>query len=667
MSELKITPNSQSVDGFDFQYLNLLAQKYASIQMASLEIANLTAQLFLPKETEHFISDIHGEHEAFRHVLKNSSGAIHRRIDELFGDELSEEDRRALATLVYYPERKLSLMLRQVADQDTYSSVLLRRMIRLCRSVASKYTRADLRSALPTQFADLINELLYEQELVPEREDYYDYLIESLVDVDQELEVIIALARLIQRLSIGHLHILGDVYDRGPGAHIIMDTLMEYHSVDFLWGNHDIVWMAAAAGSDACIANVLRVSLRYANTETLETGYGISLLPLASFAMDVYGNDPCEQFIPSSTDDMLHPDALDENELRLIARMQKAISIIQFKLEGQIIQRRPHYHMRDRLLLDKIDFDRGTVLIGGQEYELIDTLLPTIDPDKPYDLTPRERAVMDRIKFSFMQSERLQQHVRFLYAKGSMYLTYNGNLLYHGCINMNQDGSFGELVLDGQRYGGKPYVDRVERLTRQGYFAADPALREYGQDAMWYLWCGARSPLYGKDKMATFERYFVRDAATHKEWQNPYFELRNDPDTIRRILSEFGADVQSGRIINGHVPVKVSKGESPIKANGRLLVIDGGFAKAYQKTTGIAGYTLISNSYGLLLAEHKPFESAWKVIEDDTDMDTQTFILETNVTRILVKDTDRGTEMANQISALRALVKAYRSGWIKEQ
>jgi len=656
-----------SVYDSNSQYLGLLSKQYPSIQTASLEIVNLSAQLHLPKETEHFLSDIHGEHEAFLHVLKNSSGAIHRRIDELFNQEMTTRERATLATLVYYPDRKLSLMLNGVENKEEFYTIVLRRLIRLCRSIASKYTQSDLRAAYPAKFAETINEMLLEQEHLIDRQEYYAQIINMLVEVGQADEIIIALARLIQRLSIGHLHIIGDIFDRGPGAHIILDTLMDYHSLDFQWGNHDIVWMGAAAGSEACIANVLRVSLRYANTETLENGYGISLLPLASFAMDVYRDDPCEQFMPSSTDDMVQAEALDENEQRLLARMQKAITIIQFKLEGQIIQRRLHYRMEDRLLLDKIDFEQRVVRIGNQSYELLDSYFPTVDPKNPYELNSREKVVMERIKFSFQQSEILQRHVHFLFAKGSMYLVYNGNLLYHGCINMKADGSFGELVLDGQSYHGKSYLDRVERLTRQGYFAEDPQKRQYGQDAMWYLWCGARSPLFGKAKMATFERYFVKDLETHIEPRNPYFDLRNDENVIHKILVEFGLNSDSARIINGHVPVKVSRGESPLKANGKLLVIDGGFAKAYQKTTGIAGYTLIYNSYGLLLAEHKPFESTWKVIEEEKDMDTITSILGKSDARILIKDTDRGRAMQDQIQALQALVSAYRSGLIKEQ
>jgi fructose-1,6-bisphosphatase-3 len=476
----------------------------------------------------------------------------------------------------------------------------------------------------------------------------------------------VALARLIQRLTISHLHIIGDIFDRGPGAHIILDELLNYHSLDIQWGNHDIVWMGAAAGSEACIANVVRVSLRYANTETLENGYGINLLPLASFAMEFYGDDPCSQFLPKLPDDLATIARVDDYERQLMARMQKAITIIQLKLEGQIIQRRQHYQMEDRLLLDKIDHERGVVTIGGNQYPLSDSYFPTLSPDAPYELTGRELALMARLKGSFLNSGRLQAHVRFLFAKGSMYLVTNGNLLYHGCIALNEDGSFVELRLNEARVSGKAYMDRVERLARQGYFAADPDQRQYGQDAMWYLWSGARSPLFGKDKMATFERYFIEDKETHKEVQNPYYRLRDDPAVIDRILVEFGLDPATGRIVNGHVPVKVHQGKSPIMAGGKLLVIDGGLAKAYQKVTGIAGYTLISNSRGLLLAEHQPFESIQKAVQDEVDLDSRTEIIATYHKRKRVHDTDRGREIQSRIDGLRTLLDAYQSGLVKE-
>lgn len=650
----------------DLTYLQLLAEQYPSVQATSTQIIELESILELPKETEHFLSDIHGEYEAFSHLLRNSSGSLRRRIDELFGTELSGKDRRSLATLIYYPEQKLPLILAEVPDEGEWYRITLRRLIRLCRSVSTKYTRATVRQSLPSDYATIIEELLYSQEQVQDRQAYYDRHIESMIQVGQANIFLTAVAHLIRRLTISHLHILGDIYDRGPGAHIILDELMNYHSLDIQWGNHDILWMGAAAGSEACIANVIRISLRYTNTETLESGYGISLLPLASFAMERYGEDPCTQFMPKFSDDLVRLTKVDDYEQQLLARMQKAITIIQLKLEGQVIHRRPHYQMADRLLLDKINHQRGVLTIDGQDFELIDNSFPTVDPESPYELTNRERLLMDRLGQTFRDSGKLQAHVRFLYAKGSMYIVYNGNLLYHGCIALNEDGTFVELKLKDQNVSGKAYFDRVERLARQGYFAVDPDKRQYGQDAMWYLWSGARSPLYGKNKMATFERYFVKDKKTHAETQNPYYRLRDEPQVIDRILVEFGMDPATARIINGHVPVKVRQGQSPIKAGGRLLVIDGGLAKAYQQQTGIAGYTLISNSRGLLLAEHKPFESAQKAIQDEIDLDSRTEIIATYQRRMRVVDTDKGEEIRRRIRALHALLDAYRTGLIKE-
>ena len=647
-------------------YLKLLAEQYPSIQTAAMEIVALEAYLNLPKETEHFLSDIHGEYEPFLHLLKSSSGSIGRRIDELFHDELSNRERRSLAALIYYPEQKLPLILQKTQDEQAWYRHTLPYLIRLGRSIASKYTRAQVRQSLPGGYAEIIEELLAPQDSTGDQEQYYESLIDSIISVGQGHELTAAFSKLIQRLAITHLHIIGDIYDRGPGAHIILDELMAYHSVDIQWGNHDIVWMGAAAGSLACIANVVRISLRYNNMETLENGYGINLIPLVSFALDVYGDDPCSQFIPKLEDDPLLIDKMDETELLLLARMQKAITIIQFKLEGQIIKRRQHYDMDDRLLLDKIDSDSAVLHLGDRSFDLIDNSFPTLDPDDPYALTNREQQLMNRLALSFQTSTTLQKHVRFLYSNGGMYRVYNNNLLYHGCISLNSDGSFTELVIHDQAYSGKSYMDRVERLARRGYFATDPKERQYGQDAMWYLWSGARSPLYGKDKMATFERYFVRDKDTHKELQNAYYSFRDDESVVGSILSEFGLDPHDGRIINGHVPVRVIKGQSPLKANGKLIIIDGGLAKAYQKVTGIAGFTLIANSYGLLLAEHKPFESAQKAIQEDIDLESNTTSIFSYSQRQLVKDTDQGAELRQRISALRALVEAYRAGLIKE-
>ena len=644
------------------KYFQLLAQQYPTIQAASTEIINLSARLHLPKGTEHFISDIHGEYEAFVHVLKNSSGSIKRKIDEMFANSLTEHERRDLATLIYYPRRKLPLLLEQASDEAEWYRLTLFRLIRVCRVVSSKYGRVSVRAALPPDFTDIIEELLHQQESIDNRLAYYESIITTIIEIGQAAAFIVALAELIQRLAIEQLHIIGDIFDRGPGAHLIVDELMHHPALDIQWGNHDIVWMGAAGGSEACMANVIRISLRYANMETLENGYAISLLPLASFAMNTYGDDPCDLFQPKDTGG----EEFTENELRLMARMQKAIAIIQFKLEGQIIQRRPHYDMQDRLLLDKIDYERGTIQINGQEYPLLDSHFPTIDPADPYTLSPGEAAVVKRLRLSFANSSKLQQHVRFLYSKGSLYLVHNGNLLYHGCIAMNEDGSFMALRLHGQAYAGKIYMDRVERLARQGYFDTDAEQKQYGLDAIWYLWSGGRSPLFGKDKMATFERTFIADKATHRENKNAYYQFRDREETAVKIMLEFGLDPATAHIINGHVPVEVKRGESPVKAGGKLLVIDGGLSKAYQAKTGIAGYTLIYNSYGLLLASHEPFESTQKAIEEGVDIHSKTETLEQNRARIYNVDTDMGREMQKRITELKGLLDAYRVGLIKE-
>ena len=648
--------------GIDLNYLQLLSQQYPSIRAASTEIINLSAILELPKGTEHFISDIHGEYEAFLHVLRNGSGSIKRKIEDAFKDTLQTHEKSTLATLIYYPEKKLPLILKDSTNSEDWFRITLFRLIKLCRVVSSKYTRSRVRKALPNDFAYIIEELLHEQESILNRQEYYSSIIDTIIGTNRAEAFIIALANLIQRLSIAHLHVIGDVYDRGPGSHIIMDKLIDYHSVDIQWGNHDIVWMGAAAGSEACIANVIRVSLRYANMETLENGYAVSMLPLISFAMDTYADDPCEVFKPKTDQTQF-----TEHELMLMARMHKAITIIQFKLEGQIIKRRPHYQMDDRLLLDKIDFKNGTVQIDGKDYPLIDSHFPTIDPEDPYELTDQEKSMMQKIHLSFVNSERLQNHVRFLFSKGSMYLTYNGNLLYHGCIPMNPDGTLRHFNFDGKDHGPREFMDRLERLARQGYFTSnDSQKKQYGEDTMWYLWSGAQSPLFGKEKMATFERYLINDPEPQAEKMNPYYDYRTDQNVIDKILTEFGLNPKTGHVVNGHVPVKVSKGENPLKAGGKLIVIDGGFSKAYQSKTGIAGYTLIYNSYGLLLASHEPFESIQKAIREEQDIRSETRVVEKKLNRNRVLDTDDGKKIQKKIQSLKSLLTAYRTGLIKE-
>jgi fructose-1,6-bisphosphatase-3 len=654
----------QNIDITDqeIEYFDLLADQYPSIQAASSEIINLSAILNLPKGTEHFVSDIHGEYEAFLHVLRNGSGAIRRKIEDLFSNSLLEKEKRTLATIVYYPENKLPLVLKDIDDPREWFRITLFRLITLCRVVSSKYTRSRVRKVLPDEFAYVIEELLHEQEDAGNKHEYYNAIIDSIIDTGRAPNFIAAISHVIQRLAIDRLHILGDVYDRGPGAHIILDTLLAYDSVDFQWGNHDILWMGAAAGSEACIANVIRISLRYANTETLENGYAISLLPLATYAMDTYANDPCTGFEPRS-----ETHEFTDREMAMMARMHKAITVIQLKLEGQIIQRQPQYEMEERLLLDKMDLNRGVVRVQGNEYKLKDTFFPTVSQDHPYELTSGERQVMERLRLSFTNSEKLQRHVRFLYAKGSMYLVYNGNLLYHGCIAMDDSGSFKAFHVDGKQYAGKAFVDRVERLARQAYFSTDPEAKRYGMDAIWYLWSGQQSPLFGKDKMATFERYFVLDRSTHKERKNAYYDFRDQEETARVILQEFGLDPDRGHIINGHVPVEVKRGESPVKAGGRLVVIDGGFSKAYQAQTGIAGYTLIFNSHGIVLASHDPFESTQTAIEKELDIHSSPRVIETMPVRLRVRDTDLGRELLERIRRLQSLLEAFRIGLVKER
>ena len=645
------------------RYLRLLSEQYPSIQSASGEIVKLSARLQLPKGTEHFLSDVHGEHEAFAHVIRNGAGSIRRKIDEMFANTLPKKEQRNLATLIYYPEEKTTLMLQSVSDPEEWSRLTLVRLIRLCRVLSSKYRRETVRQFLPEQAAPIIEELIDEQEALENKTAYYQRLLDSIISTGSARTFIIYLAELIQRLAISRLHVIGDIYDRGPGAHLILDMLAEYHQVDMQWGNHDILWMGAAAGSEACMANVIRTCLRYGNMETLENGYGISLLPLASFAIETYDDDPCELFIPKVPKN----NGFTAREIRMMSQMQKAMAIIQFKLEGQLIKRRPHYQMEDRLLLERIHYEQGTITLNNKVYPLLDTHFPTIDPVRPDVLTAEEQAVVAKLRLSFTNSKKLQQHVRFLYSKGSIYLIHDGNLLYHGCIAMNEDGSFRAFNVDGQAFAGKAFLDRVDRLARQGYYATDnPAQKQYGMDAMWFLWCAPESPLFGKEKMATFERYFIADPVTHKENRNAYYALRDQEETACKILAEFGLDCENGHIINGHVPVKVVKGERPVKAGGKLIVIDGGFSRAYQKETGIAGYTLISNSRGWLLAAHHPFESMQKAVSDEIDMDSETEIIESHPERMRILHTDEGKKIQQEIDELRSLLNSYREGLIAE-
>lgn len=642
------------------EYLKLLAEQYPSIPAASTELINLSAIMNLPKGTEHFVSDIHGEYEAFHHVLKNGSGSIRRKIDELFEDSLMEQEKRTLATIIYYPEKKLSLLLEGKDNSHEWYRIILFRLIKIARYVSLKYTRSMVRKAIPGDFQYILEELLHEQESLETKYEYYKSIVNTIIETQRAGAFIIAISKLIQRLSISHLHIIGDIFDRGPGAHIIMDTLLSYHKVDIQWGNHDILWMGAAAGSKACIANVIRIALKYANTQTLEHGYGVSLLPLASLAMEVYGDDPCTCFTTRAGDD------ITVNEKLVLARMHKAITIIQLKLEAAVIKRRKSFDMADRIFLDKIDREKGVVVIDGKEYALTDSSFPTLQEKNPLKLTPEERAVIDKLKSACIHSDRFQSHARFLFTKGRMYLVHNNNLLYHGCILLNEDSSFYQYSIDGEKMGPREFMDYAEMVARQGFFSSVKKKKQYGRDMLWYLWSGKKSPLFGKDKMATFERYFTSEKKLMEEPKNRYYSLRDDEEVCKRILAEFGCDPDNSHIINGHVPVAVKKGESPVKANGRLIVIDGGFSKAYQAQTGIAGYTLVNNSWGYILVSHKAFESTTEAVEKDYDIYTHNMILEKAPVRMRVKDTDEGKDIQKKIDSLSLLLKAYRSGKIRE-
>ncbi len=655
--------NGKTFNNDEMKYLQLLSQSYSNINRASSEIVNLKAILNLAKGTEHFVSDIHGELESFRHVLKNASGVIKNHIEEIFGATLREAEKKSLATLIYYPEQKLEQIAKVETDMKDWYKITLHRLIHICKVVSSKYTRSKVRKALPQDFAYIIEELLHEDSIGSDKQMYYSEIINTIIELDQADRFIIALALLIQRLSIDQLHVIGDIYDRGPKAAKIMDILSEYHSVDIQWGNHDISWMGAAAGCQALICNVLRIQARYANLDTIEEDYGINLIPLATFAMEQYANDPCTRFEPKITEGML-----SDKDFNMIAKMHKAIAIMQFKAEAQIIKRHPEFHMDNRLLLDKIDLEKGIVSIEGVEYKMNDTNFPTIDLQDPYAFTKEEEEVLAKIKSSFINSEKLQAHTRLLFSKGSMYKVFNSNLLFHGCIPMNEDGSLKTVNFQGRRYVGKSYLDAVERSVREGYFGKPHSEQKRDcMDLTWYLWCGADSPLFGKKKMTTFERYFIDDKTSHEEVKNPYYNLRNDESVCETILSDFGLMPKTSHIINGHVPVKVKKGESPIKANGRLIVIDGGFAKAYQKETGIAGYTLIYNSHGLLLVSHEPFESTENAILQERDIFSSKVALQYSKERIRVKDTDIGKNIQRRINDLEKLLFAYRSGMIKEK
>lgn len=643
------------------RYLERLSDLYPTIAAASTEIINQQAILNLPKGTEHFLTDIHGEYEAFSHVLKNGSGAVRKKIDEVFGNTMSARDKKTLATLIYYPKAKMDIIRETETNMEDWYRVHLYMLIEVSKRAASKYTRSKVRKALPKDFAYVIEELITEKAEVRDKESYYNEIISTIIRIGRAEEFIIAISELIQRLVVDHLHIVGDIYDRGPGPHIIMDKLMAYHSLDIQWGNHDVVWMGAAAGQRGCIVNVIRICARYGNLDILEDGYGINLLPLATYAMRVYGDDPCSCFRLKTSD------TAESEEMQMNLRIHKAVSVLQFKIEGQIIRRRPEFHLEDRAMLHRIDYEKGTITLNGKEYSLSDTNFPTVDPEDPYRLTPEEEEIMIRLERAFANCEKLQEHMRFLLTKGGLYKVYNDNLLYHGCVPLNEDGSLKAVEIYGKTYRGKALYDVLESYVRKGFFALDEKERQAGRDIMWFIWLHPDSPLFGKNKMATFERFFLSDPETHIEKKNPYYHLIENEEAIDGIFREFGLDPKKAHIVNGHVPVKRKDGESPVKCGGKVLVIDGGFSKAYQKETGIAGYTLVYHSFGLRLVAHEPFESTEAAIAKENDIHSETMVVQRVYDRCLVGDTDAGRELREQIKDLERLLDAYRNGEITEK
>ena len=650
----------------DMRYLQLLSQSFPTVAEASTEIINLQAILNLPKGTEHFLADIHGEYEAFIHVLKNASGNIKRKVNELFGNTLRESEKRELCTLIYYPEQKLELVKHNETDIDDWYHITLHQLVAVCRDVSSKYTRSKVRKSLPADFSYIIQELLHEHTEDHDKTAYVNVIVDTIISTGRADDFIIAIANVIQRLAIDSLHILGDIYDRGPGAHIIMDTMRKYHSWDMQWGNHDILWMGAAAGNDACICNVIRLSLRYGNLPTLEEGYGINLVPLATFAMETYKNDPCTEFIPKTSGGASQ---LDEKTLRLTSQMHKAIAVIQFKVESQIIAKHPEWKMNDRCLFEHVDYQNGTIDLQGKTYKMSSCSFPTINPAAPSELSPEEEILISKLHHSFSVCEKLHKHIRVMLQHGCMYGIYNNNLLFHASCPLNEDGSLKEVeIYPGKKYSGRALMHHTGMQIRTAFQQdSAPEERDYAIDYFLYLWCGPDSPLFDKSKMATFERYFIADKETHVEEKGYYFKLRDNEEVIDHILDAFGVVGSNRHIINGHVPVRTLKGENPIKANGKLMVIDGGFSKAYHNETGIAGYTLVYHSRGFQLVQHEPFTSTEDAIQRGTDIKSTTQIVEMSNRRMLVADTDIGVELRKQIDDLEELLYAYRHGYIKEK
>ena len=660
----------------DERYLRLLSEKFPNAQAVVTELINLRAILSLPKGTEHFVSDLHGESMAFIHMIKNASGVVRKKVDEVYGYSMDEEEKRALCALIYYPDERIELVKRSfesptpsVPEGKSFDSITewykrrLSQVVEVARAVTIKYSRSKVQKLLPKDYSYIIGELLHESHLeLKDRNTYYNAIIDAIIETGCADQLLIAISYLIHGLTIDTLHIVGDIFDRGPGSAKILDVLSTVRDYDIQWGNHDIEWMGAMAGNLALLATVLRVSIRYANIETLEEGYGINLLPLANFAMTVYGDDPCTIW---QTKDFENNPRLTRSA-QLMAKMHKAISIIQFKLEGQTVLRHPEWKMSHRAILDKINYGAGTITLDGKCYPLQDTNLPTIDPKAPYALNQYEQDLMNQLWRSFRKSEKMQRHLRMLYEHGSLYLVRNGFLLYHAAIPLNADGSFTEADVCGKHVSGKALMDRTEAVIRQAYYGEGKA-KENALDYMLYLWEGEFSPLYNKDRMTTFERYFISDKASHEEKKGAYFALSDDEHICEKILSEFGLDPATGRIINGHVPVRTIKGESPIRAKGKRFVIDGGFSKPYQEKTGIAGYTLIYNSHGIQLVEHESFESREQAILSGSDIHSRTLLQDFSGKRIRIKDTDKGKELLEQIESLEQLLAMYRNGSLRER
>ena len=638
------------------KYLQLLSKEFPNIDSAASEIVNLSAIRSLPKGTEYFFSDMHGEYEAFLHMLKSASGMIKIKIDLTLGKTVSSAEREALAALIYYPDKEQKRLKKTGLLTDEWRRLTIYRLIIVLEAVSAKYTRSRVRNSIPQDMVYILDELLNVTDDIV-KDYYYDEIITTILDTGIADHFIKELCKVIQSLAIDSLHIIGDIFDRGPRADIIMDELMKMHDVDIQWGNHDISWMGAASGNRALIANVIRISMRYNNFDILEDGYGLNLRALAVFAGEVYKDDPCTLFMPHTLDDNIY-DPVDTN---LVAKMHKAITVIQLKLESQLIKRHPEWGMDDRELFSNIDPENGTVKLNGKTYELLDKNFPTVDKTDPLALTDEENELMNVLANSFMHSEKLSDHMRFLYTNGSMYKTINGNLLFHGCIPLDDNGELLSVNIEGEEYSGKALLDKLDEVANKAYFLHSGDEKENSADLLWYLWCGPRSPLYGKDKMAFFERYFIDDRVLHTENYNAYYQFSEKAEICMRILEMFGLDPEKGHIINGHVPVKIKNGESPVKAGGKLFVIDGGISKAYQKATGIAGYTLICDSHSLNLAEHKPF------IAGESEHTPTLHLVERFDHRANICDTDRGEELLAKINDLRELLKAYRSGTIKQK